>query len=60
MMSEVRLEIFLTHIMQVIKYEKNGMPSKKNKAEKLNRVQKCSILGPQNLGLVGPGLPGPS
>ena len=27
--------------------------------EKLNRAQKCSILGPQNLGLGGPGPPGP-
>ena len=28
--------------------------------EKLNRAQKCSNLGPQNLGSEGPGLPGPS
>ena len=27
--------------------------------EKLNRAQKCSILGPQNLGSGGPGPPGP-
>ena len=36
------------------------MPSKarqKNIMEKLNRAQKCSILGPQNLGSGGP--PGP-
>ena len=27
--------------------------------EKLNRAQKCSILGPQNLGRGGPGPRGP-
>ena len=33
------------------------MPSKERQKkimEKLNRAQKCSILGPQNLGLGGP------
>ena len=38
------------------------MPSevRQNKMmEKLNRAQKCSILGPQNLGLREPRLPGP-
>ena len=38
------------------------MPSEarqKKIMEKLNRAQKCSILGPQNLGSGGPGPPGP-
>ena len=38
------------------------MPSKarqKKIMEKLNRAQKCSILGPQNLGSGGPRPPGP-
>ena len=37
------------------------MPSEarqKKIMEKLNRAQKCSILGPQNLGSGGPGGPG--
>ena len=36
------------------------MPSEarqKKIVEKLNRAQKCSILGPQNLGWGGPGPP---
>ena len=38
------------------------MPSEarqKKIMEKLNRAQKCSILGPQNLGSGGPGPPAP-
>ena len=38
------------------------MPSEvrqKKIMEKLNRAQKCSILGPQNLASGGPGSPGP-
>ena len=38
------------------------MPSEarqKKIMEKLNRTQKCSILGPQNLGSGGAGPPGP-
>ena len=38
------------------------MPSEarqKKIMEKLNRAQKCSILGPQNLGSGGAGPPGP-
>ena len=38
------------------------MPSEvrqKKIMEKLNRAQKCSILGPQNLGSVGARAPGP-
>ena len=38
------------------------MPSKERQKkimEKLNRAQKCSILGPQNLGSGGAQAPGP-
>ena len=44
------------HIKEIISRAKRG---KKKIMEKLNRAQKCSILGPQNLGLGGPGPWGP-
>ena len=42
--------------------KRNNMPSEarqKKIMEKLNRAQKCSILGPQNLGSRGARAPGP-
>ena len=60
MPSEARLEHFLIwtmkkqHIKEIICRAKQG---KKKIMEKLNRAQKCSILGPQNLGSRGG--PGP-
>ena len=63
MPSEARLENFSIwtmnkqHIKEIICRAKRG---KKKIMEKLNRAQKCSILGPQNLGSGGgPGPPGP-
>ena len=44
------------HIKEIICRAKRG---KKKIMEKLNRAQKCSILGPQNLGSVGAGPPAP-
>ena len=62
MSSEVRLENFWIwtlkkqHIKEIICRAKRG----KKIMEKLNRAQKCSILGPQNLGSRGgPGPRGP-
>ena len=63
MPSEARLENFSIwtmnkqHIKEIICRAKRG---KKKIMEKLNRAQKCSILGPQNLGSRGgPGPRGP-
>ena len=56
MPSEVRLENFWIwtlkkqHIKEIICWVKRGI---KKIMEKLNRAQKCSILGPQNLVLRG-------
>ena len=59
MLTEARLENFSIwtmkkqHIKEIICWAKRG----KKIMEKLNRTQKCSILGPQNLGSRGG--PGP-
>ena len=61
MPSEARLENFSIwtlkkeHIKEIICRAKRG----KKIMEKLNRAQKCSILGPQNLGSGGARAPGP-
>ena len=64
-LSEARLENFLIWIMKNSKILKKyyAEQSKAKKImEKLNMAQKCSVLGPQNLGSkgdLGPQAPGP-
>ena len=53
LLSEVRLENFWIWTMK----NQNIIARQKKNMEKLNRAQKCSILGPQNLGSRGPRAP---
>ena len=54
MLGKARLENFLNLNYEIAKYQRNNMQSEvRQKMEKLNRAQKCLILGPQILGSRG-------